>query len=42
MTTSADLTLYYFLIVAIPVGLLGVVLWAAWGKFDDEFKGYDK
>ena len=36
------MTLYCLLIVAIPVGLLCAILWAALGKFDDEMKGYDK
>ena len=39
---TGDECLYYGLVVMIPFAIIGIVLWAAWGKFEDEFTGYDK
>lgn len=36
------MTLYCLLVVAIPVALMGAILWSVWGKFDDELKGHDE
>ena len=35
------MTAYFILVVAIPMAQMIAMIWALWGRFDDETKGYD-
>lgn len=33
--------LFYLLVVVIPLGIMGIAIWALWDKFDDELMSGD-
>ena len=34
---TADEIIYYALVAMIPLCITGLIIWAMWGRFDDEF-----